>query len=304
MDNVGLVVEGGGTKIAYSAGVLKCFLEHHIYFPYSVGVSSGAEVLLAYVARQPDRLEVTAIDAASQKGAIGLIPLFKEGGLFGLEATNEYIEKHAPLDFMSFFGSETEMDVGVYDMETNSIDYFGKPYVDESMTLIKASCALLLLAKPYRWHGKKYFDAGLVDMISIEQAERHGCDKFVIISTKEKGYRRKPAPKWQLWLAKLIYRDPLIVENLKNRHINYQKQWDRVDQLEEEGRALVIRPQVDMGVTRYTTDPRKLRPWFQLGYDETLANLKTIEAFCGIKHDELRIPDRDTDRKLEKSAVR
>ena len=283
MDNVGLVVEGGGTKIAYSAGVLKCFLDHHIYFPYSVGVSSGAEVLLAYVARQPERLEVTAIDAASQKGAIGLIPLFKEGGLFGLEATNDYIEKYAPLDFMSFFGSDTDMDVGVYDMESNSIEYFGKPYVDESMTLIKASCALLLLAKPYRWRGKKYFDAGLVDMISIEQAERHGCDKFVIISTKEKGYRRKPAPKWQLWLAKLIYRDPVIVENLKNRHLNYQKQWDRVDQLEEEGRALVIRPQVDMGVTRYTTDPRKLRPWFQLGYDETLANLKTIEAFCGIK---------------------
>ncbi|MEY8309068.1 patatin family protein [Erysipelotrichaceae bacterium 51-3] len=304
MDNVGLVVEGGGTKIAYSAGVLKCFLDHHIYFPYSVGVSSGAEVLLAYVARQPERLEVTAIDAASQKGAIGLIPLFKEGGLFGLEATNDYIEKYAPLDFMSFFGSDTDMDVGVYDMESNSIEYFGKPYVDESMTLIKASCALLLLAKPYRWRGKKYFDAGLVDMISIEQAERHGCDKFVIISTKEKGYRRKPAPKWQLWLAKLIYRDPVIVENLKNRHLNYQKQWDRVDQLEEEGRALVIRPQVDMGVTRYTTDPRKLRPWFQLGYDETLANLKTIEAFCGIKHDDIRIPDQNTDRNLEKSVVR
>ncbi|WP_256460693.1 hypothetical protein [Allobaculum sp. Allo2] len=34
------------------------------------------------------------------------------------------------------------------------MEYFGKPYVDQSMTLIKASCALLLLAKPYRWNGK------------------------------------------------------------------------------------------------------------------------------------------------------
>lgn len=281
MAKVGLVVEGGGTKIAYTAGALKFFLEKKIYFPYSVGVSSGSEVLLSYVSRQIHRLEVTAIDSASQKGAVGLVPLFKEGGLFGLEATNNYIEKHAPLDFMAFFGSKTAMDTGVYNLKTNQIEYFDKAYVDESMTLIKASCALLLLAKPYAFNGGRYFDAGLVDMISIEQAIRQGCDKFVVISTKEKDYRRKPAPRWQLWLARLFYRDPVIVDNLKNRHVRYQEQWDRIGQLEEEGRAIVLRPGVDMGVTRYTTDPAKLRPWFQLGYDETAAREQELRDFCG-----------------------
>lgn len=282
MRNVGLVVEGGGTKIAYTAGALKCFLEHQIYFPYSVGISSGSEVLLAYVARQADRLSITSIDAPAQKGSIGLIPLFKEGGLFGLEATNRYIEAHAPLDFESFKQSQTEMEIGVYNMNTNAVEYFTKDYVDQDMTLIKASCALLLLAKPYHWNGQKYFDAGLVDMISVKQALAHGCEKIVVMSTKEKGYRRKPAPKWQLWLAKLIYKDPVIVDNLKNRHVHYQEQWDLIDQLESEGKALVLRPQKDMGITRYTTDPEKLRPWFQLGYDETLAKLDEIKAFCGL----------------------
>lgn len=280
MDNVGLVVEGGGTKIAYSAGVLDCFLQHHLYFPYGVGISAGSEVLLAYASRQEKRLKVTAIDAASQKGAVGLVPLFKEGSIFGIESTNRYIEKHAPFDFMSFFQSSTDIDIGVYNMETNQVEYFGKPYVDENMTLIKASCALLLLARPYKWNGHHYFDAGLVDMISIEQALRHGCDRMIVLSTKERGYRRKPAPKWQLWLARLIYRDPVIVDNLKNRHINYQKQWDLIDRLEREGRVLVLRPGQDMKVTRYTTNPAKLRPWFQLGYDETEARLDEIRRFC------------------------
>ena len=36
---VGLVAEGGGTKAAYSAGALKCFLENGIYLPYCVGIS-------------------------------------------------------------------------------------------------------------------------------------------------------------------------------------------------------------------------------------------------------------------------
>lgn len=55
-------------------------------------------------------------------------------------------------------------------MENHKIEYFGKEYVDQSMILVKASCALLLLAKPYKFNGKKYFDAGLVDMISIDQS--------------------------------------------------------------------------------------------------------------------------------------
>lgn len=277
---VGLVVEGGGTKIAYSAGVLQAFLEEHIYFPYSVGISSGSEVLLAYVSRQIDRLKVTTIDAAAQKGSIGLIPLIKEGGLFGLEATNNYIEKHAPLDFMSFFSSTTEMEIGVYNLDSHTIDYFDRPYVDENMTLIKASCALLLLAKPYKWQGVRYFDAGLVDMISIRRALDAGCEKVVVLSTKERGYRRKPAPKWQLFLAKLVYRDKNIVDNLRNRHIRYKEQWDLIDELEEQGRALVLRPSKDMGVSRYTTSPKKLIPWYRLGFDETMERMDEIRRFC------------------------
>ena len=68
MSRVGIVAEGGGTKAAYSAGVLKCLLEHDIILPYCVGISAGTEILLSYVSKQVDRLEVTGIDAPCQKG--------------------------------------------------------------------------------------------------------------------------------------------------------------------------------------------------------------------------------------------
>lgn len=281
-ERTGLVIEGGGTKIAYTAGVLQCLLEHKIYLPYAVGISSGAEVALAYVSRQKDRLEVTSIDAASQKGAVGWGAIIHEGSIFGIEATNEYIEKHAPLDFMTFLGSDTELDIGIYNLETHKVEYFGKEYVDESMTLVKASCALLLLAKPYSFQNRKYIDAGLVDMISIEQSIRKGCTRHLILSTKEEGYVRKPAPKWQSWLARLIYRDRTVAEQLLERHVRYKEQWDLIHQLEKEGRAMVLRPHKDLGVTRYTTDPEKLRPWFQLGYDETEERIEEIRAFCQV----------------------
>lgn len=280
MGNVSIVAEGGGTKIAYTAGVLKCFLEHGIHVPYCVGISAGAEVLLPYVSRQIKRLEVTGIDAPSQKGAIGLTPFIKEGSLFGIETTCKFIDGKAPLDWDAFYKSSTEMEIGLYNMETHEVEYYGKNDVTKDMTLVKASCALLLLAKPYVFKGTKYFDAGLVDMISIRQAIKKGYKKHIVISTKEEGYVRKPAPDYQLKLAKWVYKDDQIVEDLKNRHNQYNEQWRIISTLEKEGKALVLRPHKDLGITRYTTDPKKLLPWFQLGYDETLERMDEILAFC------------------------
>ena len=280
MDKISIVAEGGGTKIAYTAGVLKCLLEHEIYVPYCVGISAGSEVLLPYVSRQINRLEVTGIDAPNQKGAVGLSAILKEQSIFGIESTCQFIEGRAPLDWDTFYNSETQMDIGVYNMETHEVEYFDKHEVLKDMTLIKASCALLLLTKPYKFKGKKYFDAGLVDMISIEQAIRSGCTKHIVISTKEEGYVRKPAPNYQVHLANMVYRDKKIGDDLKNRHNRYNEQWKIISDLEKEGKALVLRPHKDLGITRYTTDPEKLLPWFQLGYDETLERMDEIRAFC------------------------
>lgn len=191
---IGLIAEGGGTKGAYTSGVLQAFLDEGILLPYCVGISAGAENLLAYVSRQRDRLSVIGIDSASNKGAVGIRPLIKEKSIFGIEETCRFIEENAPLDYKAFYESETQMDVGLYNMDTGLIEYFDKSYLDENQTLIKAACALAILTKPYKFNGGLYMDAGLIDMISIEQSIRAGCEKHIFISTKEENYVRKPAP--------------------------------------------------------------------------------------------------------------
>ena len=130
MKNIGLICEGGGTKAAYSAGVLQCLLDQKIYLPYAAGISAGAEILLAYVSRQRERLYVTGVDSASQKSAVGIRPLIHERGLFGIEATCDYIERHAPLDFETFQTSSTQLDIGLYNIDTNQVEYFDKTYFD------------------------------------------------------------------------------------------------------------------------------------------------------------------------------
>ncbi len=52
MGKTGLIVEGGGMKCAYSAGILDRFLDDKITFDYCIGVSAGAANTLSYLAGQ------------------------------------------------------------------------------------------------------------------------------------------------------------------------------------------------------------------------------------------------------------
>lgn len=42
ISETGLVLEGGGMRGVYTAGVLEYFLEQDLSFPYVIGVSAGA----------------------------------------------------------------------------------------------------------------------------------------------------------------------------------------------------------------------------------------------------------------------
>lgn len=281
MKKIGLICEGGGTKAAYTGGVLKCFLDNNVNFPYCVGISAGAEFLLPFVSKQQERLHVTGIDAACDPKAIGLYPMLTERGLFGIKHVCKFIEKHAPLDYDAFMKNPTELDIGVYNCDSNQVEYFSKDHFDaDEQKLMIASCSLFILNRPLKFKEHKYMDAGLVDMIPIEQSIRKGIDKHVFISTKEEDYKRKSAGKYQIHLARFLYPgNKTIRDNLKIRHINYEKQWKIVQDLEKQGKAIVLRPSADYGVTRYTHERDLLERWFDLGYQDTLNRLEMIKEF-------------------------
>ena len=42
IENTALILEGGGLRGVFTCGVLDCFMDHRIRFPFTVGVSAGA----------------------------------------------------------------------------------------------------------------------------------------------------------------------------------------------------------------------------------------------------------------------
>ena len=47
-----LILEGGGMRSMYTAGVLDFFIKKDLYFKYNIGVSAGASMAASYISRQ------------------------------------------------------------------------------------------------------------------------------------------------------------------------------------------------------------------------------------------------------------
>ena len=60
-NNTALVLEGGGLRGVFTCGVLDCFMEKGIRFPFTVGVSAGACNGLSFMSGQKGRAKASNI---------------------------------------------------------------------------------------------------------------------------------------------------------------------------------------------------------------------------------------------------
>ena len=81
----GLVVEGGGMKCAYSAGILDKLLDDDIHFDFCVGVSAGAANTLSYLAGQRGRNLRFYTEHLGDPRYLSIRSLLRTGNLFGLQ---------------------------------------------------------------------------------------------------------------------------------------------------------------------------------------------------------------------------
>lgn len=70
-NNTALVLEGGGLRGVFTCGVLDCFMEKGIRFPFTVGVSAGACNGLSFMSGQKGRAKASNIDLMDEYHYVG-----------------------------------------------------------------------------------------------------------------------------------------------------------------------------------------------------------------------------------------
>ncbi len=281
-EKIGLVVEGGGMKCAYNAGILDVFLDHQITFDYCIGVSGGAGNVASFVAGQRGRNIRFFTEHIHSPQYFGVKSLLKTGNLFGLQYIYGDLTNTTgkdPLDFPAIMKNPAEYEVAATNAVTGEAEYFGKEDMkQDDYRPIMASSAIPAACRPVVINGVPYYDGGISDAIPVRRALEKGCDRIVVILSKQRDYVRKPQGMRFLY-STLCRKYPKIIEDIDRRHITYRENLQEVFDLEKKGKAFVFAPSEHVKVGTYSMDEKTERILYDLGVKDFAERQEELKDF-------------------------
>lgn len=281
MSKIGLVLEGGGLRAAYTAGVLAWFIDHEIDFDFVVGISSGALLAAPFVIQDKSTIQELAVEYAGKKDNIGLTPLFREGNIVGYNyLVDEIINKKLKVSAEEVRNASTPFEMGIYDLFASETLWMTNKQLDDDWKFIQAACTLPIAGRAVWINKRRYLDAGLTSMLPIKRSIKFGCEKHIVVTTKTKDFVRKQNSFGLQLLLDLIYcRYPKMRREFRERTGVYYKEKAQVEALEAQGKAIFIRPSKDLGVKRFAGESEQLQKLYDLAYQDMNDQKDEIYSF-------------------------
>ena len=277
----GMVLEGGAVRTIYSTGVCDALPTRSLMTDYVIGVSAGIAYGVSYVSRQPRRNLDIMVNYINDKRYMGLGNLLRRDNraYFGLEFVYSTIPNQlVPFDYDTFAAYPGEVEAVVTNLDTGAAEYFPLDRRDDKFKLLQATCALPFLFPVFHIQGRPCMDGGAADAIPYERAFAKGCDRVIVVLTREREYVRRPEKLQPL--IDLAYRKyPKFCDTMRRRADAYNEARQKLFRLEREGRALVFTPTSTEGFHRTERDVDKIKALWKDGWDQGLARLDEAEAF-------------------------
>lgn len=278
----GIVVEGGGMRGIYGAGVLDVLLEQNIKADGLIGVSAGAIHGCSYVSGQKGRSIRYNLKYSRDPRYMSFRSLIRTGDMFGTEfCYRELPERLDPFDNDAFEAASTEYYVTCTDVETGEPVYHRCPSLrGELVDWVRASASMPLASKIVELEGRKLLDGGVADSIPVGAFRKMGFKRNLVILTRPMGYRKKPNRMMPL-IQHAFKEYPEFVQVAGMRHLVYNRELDEIMRLEREGEILVIRPSRCIRISRTERRPERIEQMYELGREDALKAISQISEFMG-----------------------
>ena len=274
-----LIMEGGAMRGMFTCGVMDVFMENGINFDGAAGISAGAVLGCNFKSRQNGRPIRYNKKYSRDPRYCSIRSLVKTGDLYGVDfCYRELPDLLDPFDRKTFSENPLEFYVGATDIETGKCVYhLCMDGGEKDMLWLQASASMPIVSRPVRIGDNQYLDGGISDAVPYEYMESHGYNRNVIVLTRPKGYRKKPAvsPVMKVFLRRM----PEICEAMEHRHEMYNRQMDELDQKESERTALIIRPPEDLRIGRTEKNPEELERVYRVGRCEAEKKLDEIRLW-------------------------
>ena len=276
----GIIFEGGASRTAYSCGVMDCLLDNEIYIDYVLGVSAGIAYGVSYSSRQKGRNYAIFEKFVEDPRYMGIKHfLGKKRSYYNLDFIyGEMPDKYLPFNWDAYMKYGMTSYAVITNINTGLPEYHRIDEIDKNWKILRATSSLPILFQPVEINGNLYLDGGISDSIPFEYALNNGCDKVIVVLTRERDFVKKKESI--IPLIKIAYKKyPKLIEAMENRHIMYNNELEKLRKLEKEGKALVIAPADTHNIGRTERKSSILLPYFKEGYDYTSTIINEIKSF-------------------------
>ena len=277
----GLVFEGGGVRGAYTAGVLDVLAREKLNFTTVYGISAGACNALSFVSGQIGRNREIFARFIQDKRYVSGGNLLRGGSMFGFDFIfGELFHQLLPFDYEAFFSNPMGYQAGATDLETGKIVFFSREELGKNMEAVRASSAQPFLSHPIRFQGKRLLDGSVAQAIPLRRAEEDGCQKNLVVLTRDDSYRKSEKPEYPRPVIRARYwRSPAFAEALCRRGEVYNALRAECIQREKSGSAIVIRPSSPITMSSFCRDPAQLMEVYAMGVQDAGNRLAEIREF-------------------------
>lgn len=280
MGKSGLVIEGGGVRGIYAAGVLDVLMEQKITFDGVIGVSAGAIHGSGFVAGQQGRSIRYYKKYCADERFMSVKSLLKTGDIVGKDfCYRELPEVLDPFDYDAYDQSDTKFYVTCSNLETGEAEYLEITDMHKQIDLVRASASLPYVSHIVEFDGMKLLDGGCTDSIPVKAFQKMGYTKNVVVLTRDADYLKKPQ---SVIPARWMYRKyPRFIKALKERHQVYNQTREEISKMEQEGSIFVIRPSEVLKIGRMSHDAEEIQKIYDIGRKDAVKAMDDLRKWMG-----------------------
>ena len=278
-----IVLEGGSFRGCYTSGVLDVLMENGINLQTTIGTSAGALNGYNYVAGEIGRAAKINLGYRHDRRYMGPRTLARNRGVVGFDFLLSEVEEEIPFNRERFEDPNRRFLVTVTNCETGQVRYCEKGITPDFQKAVQASASMPFVSDMVEVDGVPCLDGGCAVKIPYRWALDNGFEKILVVRTRPAEYRRPQETKAFTEITERIYRNyPQLVELLDNQSEQYNGACQELEQLQEQGKLLMLCPSGSISVSAIEGDMERLGALYLLGRADAKLMLPQIRAYFGL----------------------
>jgi len=280
-----LVVEGGGQRGIFTAGVLDSWLAQD-FTPFSllIGTFAGAQNLSTYMSRQPGHAKRSIMQLSNHPQFFNMKrPL---SGRNTVDLDWYFNQVSAPEYQLNISCAQTQLKNRQLLFTATSVNgfcpHFLEPTTENWMTMLKASSALPYLYKKGVTIGNDhYVDGGVALPLPIQEAYYRGAKNIIVLRTVPSHHHsRSPwAHKLKSWVCR-TQKCPKVLDIITGHENAYDEAVDFIHSPPEDANIIEIAPPKKLASRLVGSSDEALLADYEMGYQIGSQFLASQEALA------------------------